>query len=118
MVGYVSVNEHPRNGKGREKMIWIRGMVALAALFAFLTIRNAPPHFPQQPSIHHTSVKAVFNAGHRPHFDSDRLQWSAPAKALLPFSLAAESLRLSPASQGLSVLQTKGFRYNRPPPVG
>jgi len=92
-------------------------MIALAAVFAFLAIRNVPPKFPQRPSIHHSSINAVFNHGHRPHFDSDRPQWSSPAKAFFPFSPAAESQDLNSASQGLSALRTKGFRYNRPPPL-
>jgi|GEM_PF-4045420 len=92
-------------------------MVASAALFAFLVIRSAPPHFPFHFSIHHSSIKAVFHQGHRSHFDSDRFQWSAPAKAFLPFSLAAEPPYSNSVSRVWSALQTEGVRYNRPPPI-
>jgi hypothetical protein len=117
MVGYVSLNGHFRGGKRKGKAIGIREMIALAAVFAFLVIRNVPPNFPQRPSIHHSSISAVFNHGHRPHFDSDRLQWSSPAKMFFPFSPAGDAQDLNSASQVLSALQTKGFRYNRPPPL-
>lgn len=117
MVGYVSLTGHSGGGKRKEKAIWIRGMIALAAVFAFLVIRNSPPNFPQRLSIHQSSVTAVFNHGYRLHFDSDRLHWSSPAKTFFPFSPSARSQDLNSASQVLSALRTKGFRYNRPPPL-
>jgi hypothetical protein len=116
MVGFVSSSGRRRNSK--RKALWIEGMVALAALFALLVIRSVPPHFSQHLSIHHPSVKAVFSLSHKPHFDSDRWQWSAPVKTLLPFPPAAESSDLRPACQMLPALQTEGFHYNRPPPAG
>lgn len=92
-------------------------MVASAALFAFLVIRNAPPHCPPHLSIPRSSIKAALHQGHRPHFDSDRFEWSAPAKAFLPYSPGAESPCLNCVSQVASALQTEGTHYNRPPPV-
>jgi hypothetical protein len=115
MVGYGSFIG--RSWNCRRKVILNQGTVALAALFAFLVIRNTPPHFLPQPSLHQSSIYSVFSHGHKPHFDSDRFQWSAPGKAFVPFPLAAESSYSSPASQVLSALQTEGFRYNRPPPT-
>src|SRR5579864_424999 len=115
MVGFVSCSGHRRSG--RRNPLLIRGVVALAALFAFLVIRNAPPHFVRQLSLHHSSIKTVFNHGPKPHFDFDRLPWSAPVKSFLPFTPAAESSDLSPTAQVLSGLQAKGFHYNRPPPI-
>ena len=92
-------------------------MVASAALFAFLLIRNAPPHCPAQWSIHRSSIKAVFHQGHRPHFDSDRFDWSAPAKPFLPYLPGAESPYCNCVSRVASALQTEGIHYNRPPPI-
>lgn len=94
-----------------------RATVAIAALFAFLAIRNASPHFPRLPSLHHSAHNVPSNPGHRPHFDSERLQWSAPAGIFSPFPPVAISTQLIAFLQPPSKLQSKGFHYNRPPPA-
>jgi hypothetical protein len=111
----MSSNGHPRDHV--RGVIWSQALFAFAALFALLVIRNIPPDFPNPPSLHHSSVTDVSNYGHRPHFDSDGLQWSAPVSHFLPIPPAAESAHLTPAPQLWSALQTKGFHYNRPPPA-
>jgi hypothetical protein len=111
----MSLNGHPRNC-GR-KAIWAQAFLAFAALFALLVIRNAPPHFPNPPSLHHSSFNSVSTHDQRPRFDSGGLQWSAPVSHFLPFPPAAESAHLTPIPQLWSVLQSKGFHYNRPPPA-
>jgi len=94
-----------------------RSTIAMVALFALLVIRNASPHLPPLPSLHHSAHNVASNPAHRPHFDSERLQWSAPASIFLPFPLSAVATQLNATSQPYSKLQSKGFRYNRPPPV-
>lgn len=111
----MSLSEDTRGG--RHEAIWIQAFLAFTALFALLVARNVPPEFPKLPSLHYSSVIAVSNHGQRPHFDSDGSQWSAPVSVFLPFPPAAESTHLGVTPQLLSALQTKGFHYNRPPPV-
>lgn len=115
IAGYMSLNGHTRSR--RREAISFQSTLAFAALFAFLVIRNAPPDFPRPPSAHHSLITVVSNHSHRPHFDSDGLQWSAPVKVFLPFPPAAVSAHFTSSSQLLSTLQTKGFHYNRPPPA-
>jgi hypothetical protein len=111
-VGYMSLNGDPR-----DRSRGTRAILAFAALFALLVVRIAVPDFPKPPSLHHSSISTVSDHGQRPHFDSERLQWSAPVTHFLPFPPAFESAHLIPTSQLWSALQTKGFHYNRPPPV-
>ena len=98
-------------------MMWAQGMLALAALFALLVNRNVPPNFPEVSSLQHSSVSEVANHNQRPRFDSNSLQWSAPVKAFQPLPPAAVPVHLASASQWLPTIHTKGFHYNRPPPV-
>jgi hypothetical protein len=92
-------------------------MIAIAALFGLLAIRSASPHFPWLSSVHLSTRNVVLNQGHRPHFDSERIQWSAPARVFFFYAPAAVATKLSAFLEPSSKLQTKGFRYNRPPPV-
>src|SRR5450755_749522 len=106
------IKGHPRSRRGDS-----RAILAFAALFALLVIRTAPSDFPKPSSLHHSSINTVSSHDQRPNFDSEGLQWSAPVGHFLPFPPAAESAHLTPAPQRWSALQTKGFRYNRPPPA-
>lgn len=105
------------NRRAKRKAIYFQLIAALMALFALLVMRNAPPEISQLPSLHHSSLRSVSNHGHRPHFDSDASQWSAPVSHFLPFPPVAESAHLAFSSQEFSSFQAKGFHYNRPPPV-
>jgi len=111
----MSSNGHPQNR--RREAVWSQALLAFAAVFALLLIRTAPPDFPKLPSVHHTSINAVSSHDQRPRFDSDGLQWSAPVGHFLPLPPAAECAHLTPVTRLWSALQTKGFHYNRPPPV-
>jgi len=111
----MSLNAHRKNGW--RGAISSRALFALAALFALLAIRNAPPSFPKPLSPHHSSVKAVSGSDQRPHFVADGLQWAALVGHFLPFPPTAESPHLAYAFQPWSTLQAKGFHYNRPPPT-
>lgn len=93
-----------------------RGLLGVASLLALLVVRSAPPEFPGA-SVHHFSVRTVAHHEQRPRFDSDSSQWTVPVKSFVPIPPSEESARLTPAHQSFSTLQTKGFRYNRPPPA-
>ena len=111
----MSLNGNPRSIW--RQAIGIQAIVACAALFALLAIRNVPPDFPQTPSLHHSSISAVSSHDQRPHFDSNGSQWSAPVSRFLQLPPTSDPAHLTPTRRLLSALQTKGFHYNRPPPV-
>ena len=94
----------------------IRALLALLALFSVLTARNVLPHFPGTPGAHST-VNADSHRDQRPRFDNSGMQWSAPAESFLSMPTAAESAHVTPAPQLFCTLQTKGFHFNRPPPI-
>jgi len=98
----------------RHGAIW--AAVAFAALLSVLAARNVLPDFPETPGAHST-ISADSHHDQRPRFDHTGSQWSAPADWFLPTPPVAESTHLTPAPQLFSALQTKGFHYNRPPPI-
>lgn len=103
--------------RGRKRRISLsRGLLGVASLLALLVVRSVPPELPHT-SLHHLSVRAVAQHEQRPRFDSDSSQWTVPVKSFVPAPPSEESARLTPSLQSLSILQTKGYRYNRPPPA-
>lgn len=108
-----------RNGHSRKwsAVISLRATIAITALFGLLVIRSIAPHFPRLPSFHLSARNVALSQGHRPHFDSERIEWSAPANAFFPYPPAGVAAILTASLQPSSKLRTKGFRYNRPPPV-
>jgi hypothetical protein len=85
-------------------------------LSGVLVARNIPPNFPPKPSAH-SAFNATSHHDQRPRFDHNGSQWSSPADAFLPTPPVAEPADLVLTSQLFSTLQTKGFHYNRPPPL-
>ncbi len=106
---------HARNERSRA--FWIHGMLAFAALFAFLVSRYAPPRFLATPSLHHSSVSAVSDHNSRPRFEFNGSQWSAPVGGFLPLPPRAVSVPVTAFSLLFPSFQTKGIPYNRPPPA-
>jgi len=96
--------------------ILVRTVVTFTALFAVLAARNVLPDFGEASGVHST-ISAHSHHDQRPRFDHTGSQWSAPADRFLPTPPLAESAHLTPAPQLFSALQTKGFHYNRPPPI-
>jgi hypothetical protein len=105
---------HPRSVTHRT--ISKEVFFGIVAIFALLAARNVPPDFPPVSS-HDFSIRAVSSHDHRPHFDFNGLQWTAPVSVFLPLPPVAMSSRLAAVSQLVSTIQTKGFHYNRPPPI-
>jgi hypothetical protein len=97
--------------------IWIRTLLASAAIFSVLAARNVPPHFPATPGVH-SAIGTVSHHDQRPRFDNSNSQWSTPADSFLPVPPVAESAHLAPPLQLFSTLQAKGLHFNRPPPLG
>lgn len=95
--------------------------LVLVGLFAFLTARLAPPEFPRTSSST-AAINADSNHGgskhnQRPRFDNDGSQWIAPVRNFHPIPSARETTQLATSVEIYYKLQTKGFHYNRPPPV-
>jgi hypothetical protein len=117
----MSLDRHPRSG--RRGTIRIHAIVAFSALVALLVARNIPPDFHQAVSLQYSSVASVFSISavsshdQRPRFDCNGSQWSAPAASFLPFPPAAVSVHSACTSHLFPNRNTKGFHYNRPPPV-
>src|SRR5579871_5312151 len=109
----MSVERHFRSGSNGQ--CWIRAFLACAALFAVLAARNAPPVFPTAPSIR-SAVGAALHHDQRPRFDTN-LKWTVPAAKFSLAPVIAESSHLAPSPRLFSPLQTKGFHFNRPPPI-
>ena len=99
-----------------RRTLWIRAVLASAALFALLAARNVPPDFLSALSVHST-VTAASHHDQRPRFDNSALRWSAPAATYLPVPPVAESPHSILTPQLSSTVQTKGFHFNRPPPI-
>jgi hypothetical protein len=97
--------------------IWIRAMFACTALFAVLAARNVPVHFPQA-SCAHSAVSADSHRDQRPRFNNSGLKWSPPAGSFRLAPPTAQSVHLTSPLRSLSTLQTEGFHFNRPPPIG
>jgi hypothetical protein len=101
---------------GSRGSIWTRATLASIALLGILAARSVPTQFPRALGGHST-ISADSHHDQRPRFDHADSQWSAPANGFLPTPPAAKSTQLAPVPQLFSSLQTKGFRYNRPPPI-
>lgn len=91
-------------------------MLASVALLAVLAARNVLPQFPKAPG-DHSALSADSHHDQRPRFDHTGSQWSVPSDGFLSVPPTAESAHLTLAPQLFSALQTKGFHYNRPPPI-
>lgn len=97
--------------------LMIRAVLVSVALFAIFAAREVPPDFPH--AIHRAStISADTHHDQRPRFDNSGTQWSAPAAVFVPYPPSAESAHLTSGLQLSSPLQTKGFHFNRPPPIG
>lgn len=91
-------------------------VIALAAVLGVIVARSVPPEFPSTPGLS-SSVHAVSSHPQRPRFNCSGSEWSmlASTAGLLPPN--AESAIGPAIGASFCALQTKGFRYNRPPPI-
>jgi hypothetical protein len=95
---------------------WIETTIAVAALFALLAVRNAEPEFSALNTTHYSVVNAPSHDP-KPRFNCDTEDWTLPVRGVLTLPTITESLRRPFAARFAPMLQTKGFPYNRPPPV-
>lgn len=113
-VGTMSLDRYCPSGSYRS--IWIRGVLASIALLAVLGARNVPPHFPSVSHVH-SAASADSHHDQRPRFDNGASKWSAPVDSFRPVPPTAQSAHVTPTPRLFSTLQTKGFHFNRPPPI-
>jgi hypothetical protein len=103
---------------GRESfgMVWVTTISALV-VFSLLVAQNIRVEFPQPSSVSQYSITA--GPAHRQpqRFYPDGVQWTAPVGGFVILSTSGGSASQSFTQQLLPATQTKGFRFNRPPPV-
>jgi hypothetical protein len=97
--------------------LWIATVPAIVVL-SLLVGQNVRIEFPQASSVRQCSISSGSAHGQTQRFYPDGVQWTAPVGTfvILPFRGAGSASwnfiqRLFPA------IQTKGFRFNRPPPT-
>ncbi len=109
----MSLDRHFRSdGHGA---MWIRAVLAFIVLLGVFAAREVPSHF-SDAGIHST-VGADSHHDQRPRFDQGASDWNAPPAIVLVFPPTGESQHLMFTAQLLSTLRTKGFHFNRPPPI-
>jgi hypothetical protein len=106
-----------RDSVARTRTIhWIESVLTVASLFSLLAVRYAPPEL----SALNTAQGSVCNAlSHdlKPKFNCDVEDWTLPVRVVLMLPTITESLKLPLAPRFASRPHTKGFRYDRPPPI-
>jgi hypothetical protein len=107
------VEQMPLRNRGT---VMIRAVLASVALVAIFAAREVATDFPRATDLA-SAISADAHHDQRPRFDNSGSQWSAPAAIFVPFPPSAESTPLTLAAQFPSTLQTKGFHFNRPPPI-
>jgi len=110
----MSLQGNFRNGS--RGTIWSRAVLASVVFLAVLAARNVPPHFPKAASAQ-SAISADSHHDQRPRFNINSSKWSAPTDIFVPAPPTAESVHVAPAPQLFCMLQSKGFHYNRPPPL-
>jgi hypothetical protein len=94
-------------------------LIAIPALVALLVLpvtANVAPD-PYALSVRHSSIASISSPPQGMRFESEGLQWSNPVDVFLPLPLSNESAHSMGIPRLASVLQIKGFRYKRPPPL-
>jgi hypothetical protein len=93
-----------------------RAALGALVLFAIFAARGVPPDFSRALNSHPT-LEANSHHDQRPRFDDSAYQWSAPPASFQIRLPDAELAGLIVEPEVFSTIQTKGFRFNRPPPV-
>jgi len=113
-VGYMSPAWRFRNGD--RGAFWVRALLVSVALSSVLVARNVPPRFPRTLGVH-SAISPDAHHDQRPRFDNNGSQWGTVADSFLPAPPVVESAPLTPLPHLFTTLQSKGFHFNRPPPV-
>ena len=101
---------------GSRGAICIRVTLVFGALLAVLGARNVPPEFSNAPGVH-SAVSADSHHDQRPRFDHGSVQWSVSADSFRVVPPAGASTPLTATQQLFLGFHSKGFHYNRPPPI-
>jgi hypothetical protein len=105
-------------GRGILGTVWIATVPALAVLLSLLVAQNVRLEFPQASSIRQCSITAGSAHYQIQRFYPAGAQGTAPVDAfvILP-STGNGSGSWNFIQQVFPAIQTKGFRFNRPPPT-
>jgi hypothetical protein len=106
-------------GDFRNRSRWTafgRVLLASLVLFAIFAARGVAPDFTRALNSH-SLVVADSHHDQRPRFDDSGYRWSEPAAAFELLVPTAKLAGLILAPKVFSPIQTKGFHFNRPPPI-
>lgn len=105
-------------GKGMFGTVGIATVPALVVLLSLLVAQNVRFEVPQASSIRQCSITAGSVHCQSQRFYPDGVQWTAPVEAsvILP-STGSGSASWKFTEQLFPAIQTKGSRFNRPPPT-
>ncbi len=109
----MSLGRHVR--RDGRKAVWVQAILASIVLISVFAARGAPTHFADATS--DRSISAESHHDQRPRFDHAGSGWSAPVAAVLLFPPSVGPSHLAPVGLPVPTLPTKGFRFNRPPPI-
>jgi hypothetical protein len=99
-----------------QRPLIYRAVLAAVVLFAIFAARGVPPDFSQALNPHST-IAANSHHDQRPRFVDSAYQWGAPPATFQLTLPNAELAGLIVEPEVFSTIQTKGFHFNRPPPV-
>jgi hypothetical protein len=103
-------------GRGIFGTVWITTVPALV-VFSLLVAENVRVEFPQPPSVTQYSIRAGSAHCQPQRFCPDGVQWTAPVGAFVILPTGGGSASGNFIQQLFRAMQTKGYRFNRPPPV-
>lgn len=104
------------HGQCRKSVSLIQAAVVYTALFSLLLGRAVPANFPPQASLR-ASVRCSSPDHQRSCFEREGSRWAMLSSSFLPCALQSSSVKTSPSFDPLLPRSTKGFHYNRPPPL-
>jgi len=110
----MSLERHSRSGN--RGSVLIRALLVSVVLLGVLAARDVPPQFLDVIGTHAT-ISADSHHDQRPRFDNNASRWSAPAADFALFLPTAKSAEIRTAPKLFRTLESKGFHFNRPPPV-
>jgi hypothetical protein len=110
----MSLQRHFRSGD--HGLVLIRAVLVSIVLLGILAARNVPSQFLDATGAHYT-ISADSHHDQRPRFDNNASHWSAPAANFALFLPTAKSADVKTTPKLFRTLQSKGFHFNRPPPI-
>lgn len=102
--------------KSSRGLFSYREAIVCVAVLSMLFARGAPPRLPR--ALANPAVTTGDNHSHRACFDQEEFQWGMFASFALSAPLPAEMPHLMLSAQPSLEVESDGWHYNRPPPIG